>query len=213
MKSRFFLLLAVVLFMLGLVIWFLRDTEQTVLTPSPTLSNDEKSKPAPVQSIPTSTRPPPVPLVDVLSSVVTSPPPDIQEQSKEIAPSTATATKGDTPAIGIDMAIIERVKQERVPLVDTQSRAILFALNLYYEQIGAFPTGDSRSVSLALAGENDRRIVFIEGHGWTNTQGELLDPWHMPYVFNLESNTVMVKSSGPNRMLGDTDDVVRAKSY
>jgi hypothetical protein len=112
-------------------------------------------------------------------------------------------------AIVIWFSPLKRVKVERVPKVNFQTEAILFAIKLYREQLGVIPTGDSKTVSASLMGQNPNGVVFIEGQGWTNQQGELIDPWGMPYLFSFESNTVTVRSSGPNRISGDTDDVVR----
>ena len=77
----------------------------------------------------------------------------------------------------------------------------------------SYPTGTWREISGALMGKNDKNFVFIEGNGWTNRQGELVDPWGGTYFFSFETNALTVKSSGPNGVFGDADDIVRVKQY
>ena len=104
------------------------------------------------------------------------------------------------------------IPDERVSKVDIQVVGLVVASQEFQKHLGVFPTGDSHAVSAALMGKNKKGVVFIEGYGWTNNQGELVDPWNMPYSFNFESNSVTVRSSGPNKIYGDTDDFIRVRS-
>ncbi len=212
MKSRLFFLLALVFLVLGLAFWCFRDTEPAVIPPSPLLSDAEDSTPTPMHSIPTPTPVPSAPLAERASPAPTLLPPDIKEQPREAVPSVVTA-KGDASTNHVDPAILTRVQEERVPLVDIRSASLVVALGQYKQAIGSYPTGGCRAVSAALMGDNPKGVTFIEGHGWTNKQGELLDPWGTPYVFQFESDRLRVESLGPNKMLGDTDDVIRVKSF
>jgi hypothetical protein len=109
--------------------------------------------------------------------------------------------------------ILQRVKEERMPKVDMKMAALVIALKTYKQTLGTYPTGTWREISGALMGKNDKNFVFIEGNGWTNRQGELVDPWGGTYFFSFEANTLTVKSSGPNGIFGDADDIVRVKQY
>lgn len=104
------------------------------------------------------------------------------------------------------------IPDERVSKVDVQVVSLVVASQEFQKHLGVFPTGDSHAVSAALMGKNEKGVVFIEGYGWTNNMGELIDPWGTPYSFGFESNSVTVRSSGPNKVFGDTDDVIRVKS-
>jgi hypothetical protein len=211
MKIRFLLIAMLVLVAAVLGIWLMRNTEQTIL-PSPPASTQKQESPAnAVQATSVSSEVPPESFEDVSSRVA-----PVVSSDTETPPSEAilspTSTHIDVPTSGVDQAILKRVEEESVPIVDVRSVSLVVALRQYRQAFGVYPSGDSRSVSAALMGENPNRTAFIEGQGWTNKQGELLDSWGTPYIFNLESNVVTVKSSGPNKMLGDSDDVVRVKS-
>ena len=204
MKIHFLLLVVLVLLATVLGVWLMRNTEKTIL-PLPLTSTQKQESPAnEVQATSVSSEAPSESFEDVYSHVA------------PVAPSEAiissTSTHVDVPTSGVDQAILDRVEEELVPIVDVRSASLVVALRQYRKAFGAYPSGDSQSVSAALMGKNPSRTAFIEGQGWTNKQGELLDPWGTPYIFNLESNLVTVKSPGPNKMLGDNDDVVRVKS-
>jgi hypothetical protein len=74
----------------------------------------------------------------------------------------------------------------------------------YYRALGEFPTGDSAAILKSLAGDNGKGIAFV------GKEGELLDPWKMPYQFsrNGDEPWVEIRSAGPDRVLWSDDDFV-----
>ena len=206
--KKCYLSLFVVVFagVLILIIWCLRGTESSSLSQSAKM---QESLPTTVQSVAV--------ISGVVSEVVEHP--DFTIKPVVILASNNVPTKvaNNIPcnglvSNGVDPAIIKRVEEERVPMVSIQSASLMVALKQYKKMFGSCPVGDSLAVSSALMGRNSSGTVFIDGDGWKNKKGELVDPWGMPYTYNFESNLVIVKSSGPNTIAGDTDDVVRAKS-
>lgn len=114
------------------------------------------------------------------------------------------------PTNALDLSIMERVVEESVPKVAVRSVNLIVALKQYRQAIGAYPSGDNRAVSAALMGQNANGTMFFEGQ--TNQQGELLDPGKIPYSFSFESNVIVIKSAGPNKIAGDADDIVRVEN-
>jgi hypothetical protein len=199
MKIRTPLLTIALIVLVGLATWFSRETRIQPKQASPAkpwFSSSQTSD-----------------LSLSGGTVAASTPPVLE--STEPSPPEATGgqhTAGSITGTGVSSVILQKVEEERVPKVDIQIGSLLFAVKSYEKYLGSKPpANDSRSLAAALMGKNERGIVFIEGYGWTNNEGEFADPWGMPYSFNLESNAVTVRSAGPNRLFGDTDDVVRVK--
>lgn len=72
---------------------------------------------------------------------------------------------------------------------------------------------DNASVMAALMGENPKSLVFFpEDHPSLNAQGELTDRWGTPYYFHALSGTKMeIVSPGPDRKLGNADDLIHTQ--
>lgn len=94
--------------------------------------------------------------------------------------------------------------------VDAQMRVLLTALQSYESQYGNYPTGSEVVILKALTGANPRKMNFLVLGSWhTNTLGELLDPWGMPFrIVKASTNEVIIRSAGPNLTHGDKDDIV-----
>src|SRR5258707_9595684 len=81
---------------------------------------------------------------------------------------------------------------------------IIAALRQYENEFGAFPIGDRIQVLKLLRGENPRAIVFFSvAPERVNSKGEFVDGWGTPYDIQiLSSNSVSVRSAGPNKIFG-----------
>lgn len=103
---------------------------------------------------------------------------------------------------------------EGVPGVLRQMWSIHGAMEQYKAKFGAYPTGDSHAVSLALTGNNPEHIVFIEfRQRQVGADGELLDPWGTPYRIYFSGDKFLVRSAGPNKRFDqgsskDSDDYI-----
>ncbi|HKI69791.1 MAG TPA: hypothetical protein VKA67_09390 [Verrucomicrobiae bacterium] len=102
--------------------------------------------------------------------------------------------------------------KETIPEITFRLRTVAFALKQYHGNFGTYPTGTWQEASHVLMGENPKQHVFINMARWTNTIGELVDPWGTPFSFSIETNMIL-RSAGPNRIFGDKDDVVHAEQY
>ncbi len=103
------------------------------------------------------------------------------------------------------LVMVEPVLKERVAPIKLFTSALVVAIRQYWQEFGEYPSGDNRSISAALTGTNPKKTVFILAEKWMNKQGELVDPWGKPLSFNFESNSITIKSSGPNLTFGDED--------
>lgn len=72
---------------------------------------------------------------------------------------------------------------------------------------------DNQSVMAALMGDNPRSLVFFPAdHPSLNGEGELVDRWGTPYYFHALSGTRMeIVSPGPDRKLGNDDDLIHTQ--
>ena len=92
-----------------------------------------------------------------------------------------------------------------------QFSSILSFYRMAFEQNPV--AADNQSVMAALMGDNPRSLVFFpEDHPSLNAQGELMDRWGTPYYFHALSGTMMeVISPGPDRQLGNADDLIHTQ--
>lgn len=72
---------------------------------------------------------------------------------------------------------------------------------------------DNQSVMASLMGKNPRSLVFFPAdHPALNAQGELMDRWGTPYYFHALSGKQMeIVSTGPDKLLGNEDDVIHTQ--
>ena len=82
--------------------------------------------------------------------------------------------------------------------IDAETQAIRAALAQYNTEFGAFPSGDSHAICLALTGNNPKSIRFIELRS-VAPDGDLLDPWGTPYKIYFSGDWPLVRSTGPNK--------------
>lgn len=61
-----------------------------------------------------------------------------------------------------------------------------------------------------LSGDNPQRIVFaLIKADFINTNGDFLDPWHMPYYVSFpNTNTFIITSGGKDKNFGTKDDII-----
>lgn len=71
------------------------------------------------------------------------------------------------------------------------------------------PVGENDEITAALAGDNPLHFAFVSPrHPAINVRGQLCDRWGTPFRFHQLSGTQMeIRSAGPDRRFGTTDDV------
>lgn len=111
-------------------------------------------------------------------------------------------------AAGIDPSKVEK------PLPKGQRTiwSIAQAIRSHRSEFGSYPPGDTpKNIADSLLGKNPKQMIFLESsskHGFTNAQGELVDPWDTLYQFTFTDDQFEIRSAGPNRQFGDQDDEV-----
>ena len=89
------------------------------------------------------------------------------------------------------------VKKARIVITRVETKGIASASKERSAKIGGLTNIDNRFVFQAVFGTNS---VHAER---TNSQGEVLDWWKMPYQIKIESQTnFVVTSAGPNKTFG-----------
>ena len=71
------------------------------------------------------------------------------------------------------------------------------AMESYRSEFGSYPGGNSREISAALRGENDKKKKFTDLEK-TDDTGRLLDPWGNPFQFYVSNDGFVIRSPGPN---------------
>ena len=80
-------------------------------------------------------------------------------------------------------------------------KAMVYAMKTYATEYGRPVSGSPQEILAALSGQNERQIVFFQPNSIrTNALGELIDPWGVPYRFDLSKpEAPRIWSCGPNR--------------
>jgi hypothetical protein len=76
------------------------------------------------------------------------------------------------------------------------------------------PVGENAEITAALAGDNPVKFAFVpRRHRAINASGELCDRWGTPFRFHqLSGRQMEIRSAGPDRRFGTTDDAVLSPS-
>jgi hypothetical protein len=91
--------------------------------------------------------------------------------------------------------VFNTINDERQIASGLQQRAIA---------TGSLSNIDNSFIFHALFGTNDYRFGYR-----TNTLGEVLDIWEMPYQIQIVARTnFVIRSAGPNKKFGDADDII-----
>jgi hypothetical protein len=105
-------------------------------------------------------------------------------------------------------------EQGQLMRVRFQFAAFLEATEAYRETYGVLPEGTAAEIAAALAGNNPEGRVFLElTSDRTNELGQLIDPWGSPWeIWRVGEDRMEARSPGPNRRLGDHDDLLASQS-
>jgi hypothetical protein len=93
---------------------------------------------------------------------------------------------------------------------------LILGLQQYKEFTGAYPVGSNVSITRALMGKNDKKVLILAiRQSDLNDKGELVDPWNTPYRLYFSGDEVLIRSAGPNRVWEDdnqpeSDDLYRS---
>ena len=83
--------------------------------------------------------------------------------------------------------------------------AIKSALQAYHNDWGKYPPEDFTATIRELCGGNSRQIMYLEPDN-NPDDGNWTDPWGHEYQIILTGTTPIVRSAGPDGMLGNRDD-------
>jgi hypothetical protein len=105
-------------------------------------------------------------------------------------------------------------EQGQIMRVRIQFAEFLEATQAYRDKYGLLPEGTASEIVAALTGDNPEKRVFWEvSSEQTNQLGQLIDPWGSPWeIWHVGKDRMEARSAGPNRRLGDHDDLVASQS-
>ncbi|MCU0770611.1 MAG: hypothetical protein MUE94_02410 [Verrucomicrobia bacterium] len=93
---------------------------------------------------------------------------------------------------------------------------LILGLQQYKEFTGAYPVGNNVSITRALMGQNEKKVLILSiRQNDLNDKGEIVDPWNNPFRFYFSGDEVLIRSAGPNRVWEDdnlpaSDDLYRS---
>jgi hypothetical protein len=111
-----------------------------------------------------------------------------------------------------------RVQAKSDPHVQFNRNAenLILGLQQYKEFTGAYPVGNNVSITRAMMGKNDKKVLILSIRQTDlNDKGEIVDPWSTPFRFYFSGDEVLIRSAGPNRVwedddVADSDDLYRS---
>ena len=88
-----------------------------------------------------------------------------------------------------------------------EMRSVKVAMTQYKAEYSCYPTGELDVVISTLAGENPRKIIFLDWYETPQDRSKkVVDPWGTPYRIQIAPDTVVVLCAGPDRNFGTSDD-------
>ncbi len=91
-----------------------------------------------------------------------------------------------------------------------EMNSIRTAIEQYKAEYSVYPQATPENLLKVLRGENaegknPRKIAFLT---WNMDSNHMVDPWNTPYQIEfINSDSVLIKSAGKNRVFGDADDI------
>jgi hypothetical protein len=86
------------------------------------------------------------------------------------------------------------------------AESLILGLQQYKEFTGAYPVGNNVSITRALMGQNEKKVLILSiRQSDLNDKGEIVDPWNNPFRFYFSGDEVLIRSAGPNRVWEDDD--------
>ena len=83
------------------------------------------------------------------------------------------------------------------------------ALKQFEIKNGKFPAGNNVSIIQNSGGTNSDEVVFLNLLAATNSAGEMLDSWKVPFKIEVLAQTnFTIRSAGKDKIFGDADDVI-----
>lgn len=98
--------------------------------------------------------------------------------------------------------------------IDADMSALKIALMAYNMEYNSLPLGDNKQICAALAGDNPKKIRFIElSKPQIAPNGEFLDPWGTPYKFYISKGELLIRSAGKNKVFEDSSYKTTSDDY
>jgi hypothetical protein len=96
--------------------------------------------------------------------------------------------------------------------VDLDLAGLTRAVREFVQQSDNLPLQGGQVISKMITGGNSQgKSYYLPRDGRRGKDGSILDSWDTPFQFQFTSETVTVRSAGPNRHFFDEDDAVRTE--
>lgn len=99
-------------------------------------------------------------------------------------------------------------QRAKARLCQVEMHSFLLAARNYQNQLGSGSLMDGVTLEQVLRGQNPQGVIYLDlAPRSLSSAGRMVDPWQTPYEINAASNKVSIRSAGPNKRLGDKDDL------
>ena len=127
----------------------------------------------------------------------------------------ALVVLGVTGVLWVAKAWTLKRTDEKVVKFNADCDNLILGIQQYKEFVGTYPTGNNTSITKALLGQTDKKVLILAvRRSDVNDKGEIVDPWGTPLQFYFSHNEVLIRSAGPNKAFEDSaisssDDLFR----
>ena len=112
-------------------------------------------------------------------------------------------------AIMLPLLSPDETRKPKAQIIATrgQIKTIASFLGEYKKSNGHFPFGENSNIAATLSATFTNG--FLNYPAWTNSNGELVDYWHMPFQIQIAGTTnFIICSAGKDKIFGDADDII-----
>ena len=111
--------------------------------------------------------------------------------------------------IGIILPLIGKPKSTPPVKVRVEIEGLSIAMKSFQSEYGFSPNGENSNVVRILAGDNQKRIVFLNFRRLAENPNMMFDPWKTPYQIQFFQETnFIISSAGKDKFFGTADDIV-----
>jgi hypothetical protein len=96
-----------------------------------------------------------------------------------------------------------------LPKARTDIAATVGAIKSFQVEYGFVPSGENSNVVRILAGDNPKKIVYLNFRRLEENPNVMFDPWKTPYQFEFFQGTnFIIRSAGKNKIFDTMDDII-----
>ena len=97
-----------------------------------------------------------------------------------------------------------RAHHEGRSAITSDFQRIYAGLTVYKKLHGHYPQGNTEEIAKSLSEEDPKHPALV----WESHDKPMVDPWGTRFSIEINGEMVIIRSAGPDRLFGTTDDIV-----